>query len=371
MDPVICLHYLHLLHSRKIPVYIFSRLLAEFATVDALITLPKTRLQTLGFADDQIDVLQNPSAEIDSKPQVDKALEWSVSDQHHLLCFESKHYPGILREIDSAPPLLFVRGSLAALSERQFAMVGSRSASIYGKRNAYWMAQELSKAGLMITSGLAGGIDTKAHEGALSSGGRTIAVIGTGIDRSYPAGNKQLADRIADNGALVSEFPLGTPPYASNFPRRNRLISGMAEGTLVVEATIKSGSLITARLAMEQNRDVFALPGAIGSSGSRGCHHLIKQGAKLVEQPRDILDELGIGDGCTEHEDSKTKDKPIPSSESSLRSAVLEAVDRQGCLFQSILQECRLETQELSSQLIKLEADGLIHQQGGRYFRQG
>ena len=173
-------------------------------------------------------------------------------------------------------------------------IVGSRRASEYGGRNAYWMAHELSHAGLLICSGMARGIDTQAHKGALAASGATVAVLGTGIDICYPSANRKLAQQIAVNGALISEFPLGSPPRANNFPRRNRIISGMSLGTLVVEATAHSGSLITARLALEENREVFAFPGSVSSQLSRGCHRLIKEGAKLVEEPADILEELGM-----------------------------------------------------------------------------
>lgn len=368
MDGETCLYYLSLLHDTRVPTPVFSRLLQEFGSVAAIRSQPESALQKLGFDEEQVGILQNPLGESAGEPQVEAALAWSNQSDCHLLCYESAQYPELLRQIDVAPPLLFLRGEVSTLHRRQLAIVGSRSASLYGKRNAYWIARELGQAGLVIDSGLARGIDTQAHEGALSAGGKTIAVIGTGIDRIYPARNKSLAARIADNGAVVSEFPLGTAPYASNFPRRNRIISGLSEGTLVAEGNIKSGSLITARLAMEQNRDVFALPGAVGSSGSRGCHQLIKQGAKLVEGPEDILEELGLSavhDAVPSSNASRNKRRG-----DSRTTRVLRAVDTEGCLFQSIQSECQLPLQELNMELIKLEADGLIQLQGGRYFRQ-
>jgi DNA processing protein len=234
------------------------------------------------------------------------------------------------------------------------------------------MAQDLTRAGLQICSGLASGIDSKAHEGALDSGRKTLAVMGTGIDRVYPSRNKTLAQRIVENGALVSEFPMGTPPYSSNFPRRNRIISGLAGGTLVVEASIKSGSLITARLAMEQNRDVFAMPGPVSSPQSRGCHQLIKQGAKLVEEPTDILEELGvIHQSVRTVNEDPCAGKREAKSEPESKFIALKAIDHQGCLFQAIQSECELSIPELNTELIKLEAAGLIRQEGGRYFRLG
>jgi len=370
MDPNTSLYYLTLIDSKKIPIPVISKLLREFGSAKTLMELPRSKFQELGFDNTQIELLHSTNGNAGCKRSTQVALEWAGKEWNHLVCYESQHYPSLLREIDSAPPILFVRGSLSALAGKHFAVVGSRKASIYGKRNAYWMAQELSKAGLQICSGLASGIDSKAHEGALDSGGKTIAVIGTGIDRVYPSRNKKLAQRIVENGALVSEFAMGTPPYSSNFPRRNRIISGLATGTLVVEANIKSGSLITARLTMEQNRDVFAMPGSVASPQSRGCHQLIKQGAKLVEEPADILEELGVVDQelSITSEDTRAR-KLAAKSESVSKFAALKAIDHQGCLFQAIQGECELSVPELNAELIKLEAAGLIRQEGGRYFR--
>ena len=243
MDPTTCQYYLQLLHGGKIPVPVLSRLLREFGSMKTLCAQSESTLKNLGFDDTQISHLRGGNGSVDSQQQIEAALEWSNHSENYLLCYESEYYPALLREIDSAPPLLFVRGSVSVLSERLLSVVGSRKASVYGKRNAYWIARELSKAGLHIGSGLAGGIDTKAHEGALEGGGKTIAVVGTGIDRVYPARNASLADRIVAGGALVSEFPLGTPPYPSNFPRRNRIISGLAEGidTVAHRTAIEEG----------------------------------------------------------------------------------------------------------------------------------
>jgi len=372
MDSDTCQYYLRLIDSKKIPIPIISKLLREFGSAKALKEQPRSKFQDLGFDNVQINLLSSVSTTIDTQRSTQLALEWAGKQGNYLVCYESEHYPALLREIDSAPPILFVRGLLSALAGRHFALVGSRKATIYGKRNAYWMAQELSKAGLQICSGLASGIDSRAHEGALDSGKKTIAVIGTGIDSVYPSGNKKLAQRIVENGALVSEFPIGTPAYPSNFPRRNRIISGLAMGTLVVEANTKSGSLITARLAMEQNRDVFAVPGPVASPQSRGCHQLIKQGAKLAEEPADILEELGVVPqfARTTSEDTCAGKLGIKSGPVS-KFVALKAIDHQGCLFQAIQGECELSIPQLNAQLIQLEAAGLIRQEGGRYFRLG
>lgn len=362
MDLLSCHYYLRLAHSKSVAVKVFSRLLREYGSVRAIQALESIKLEAMGFDKTQIEYLTTNQCPSDVQRRVDAALEWNERADNHIIGFESAQYPALLREIDCAPPLLYVRGSVSALHSNLLAIVGSRKATHYGKRCALWMSQELGRAGLNICSGLAVGVDTKAHEGALAGGAQTIAVLGTGIDRRYPAANRKLADEIIGNGALLSEFPLGMPPYPSNFPRRNRIISGLAQGTLVVEAKLKSGTLVTARLALEQNRDVFALPGPITSPQSRGCHSLIQQGAILVEKPEDILQELGIKDGREPNDTGST----TGSEETSI---VLRSVDRQGSVFQAIQNESRLRSQDLHSELIRLEIEGFIRQEGGRYFR--
>ena len=224
-----------------------------------------------------------------------RALDWSALPGNHLLSWDDPDYPRALLDIGEAPVLLHYKGRRELLNAPAIAMVGSRNASPSGIKTAEEFAEALASAGLTVISGLALGIDAAAHRGGLLAGprgGSTVAVIGTGIDRIYPPRNRELAHRLAEQGGILSEFPLGTPPAAGNFPRRNRLISGLARGVLVVEAALGSGSLITARLAGEQGRDVFAIPGSIHSPFSKGCHKLIKDGAKLVESAQDVLEEL-------------------------------------------------------------------------------
>lgn len=219
--------------------------------------------------------------------------DWlAEGDGRWLMHCEAADYPSRLRALNDAPAVLMGMGRRALLNDPQLAVVGARHASREGMRNARDFSAELSRAGLTITSGLAHGVDTAAHEGGLEGVGSTIAVVGTGLDRVYPAANRALAHRIAEQGAIISEFPLGTAPRAANFPRRNRIVSGLSAGILVVEAAERSGSLITARLAAQQGREVFAIPGSIHNPMAKGCHRLIKQGAKLVECAQDILTEL-------------------------------------------------------------------------------
>ena len=224
----------------------------------------------------------------------ERDLSWLAEEGHHCLLADDDRYPPLLREIPDPPPLLFVLGDCSALGSPQLAVVGSRNPSPGGARLAAGFAGDLARRGITITSGLALGIDAAAHRGALAAGGLTVAVAGTGLDQVYPQRHRSLQeDILSGGGAMVSEFPVGVAPMAANFPRRNRIISGLSRGTLVVEAALRSGSLITARMALEQNREVFAVPGSIHSPLARGCNALIREGAKLVETIDDILEELG------------------------------------------------------------------------------
>lgn len=224
--------------------------------------------------------------------RVDEALEWAEEPNQTLLGLGFEGYPDYLAQSSDAPILLYVKGSVSLLSDPQMAIVGSRHASKLGVSSAKDFAHYLSDQGLGITSGLALGIDTAAHQGGLLGIGKTIAVVATGLDRIYPARNKELGHQIVEQGSMISEFPLGSKPLTYHFPRRNRIISGLSVGTLVVEAALNSGSLITARMALEQGREVFAIPGSINNPQAKGCHQLIKQGAKLVESGSDVLEEL-------------------------------------------------------------------------------
>jgi DNA processing protein len=224
--------------------------------------------------------------------QLALSLAWLDQPGNHLLTMQDPGYPAALAQIPDPPPLLYLKGRPQLLAAPMLAIVGSRNASLQGKANAEVFAHALSRAGLTIVSGLALGIDAAAHQGALDGGGATVAVIGTGADIVYPARNRALAHRIAEEGCIVSEYALGTPPLSHNFPRRNRIISGLSAGVLVIEAAAQSGSLITAQLAASQGRDVFAIPGSIHSALAKGCHKLIKEGAKLVESAADVLEEL-------------------------------------------------------------------------------
>jgi DNA processing protein len=230
--------------------------------------------------------------EIPDRDSLERTFEWAAQPGHTIITLADPGYPPQLLEIPDPPALLYVRGDTSLLTRRSLAIVGSRNATPQGEANAERFAKRFSDAGITIVSGLAVGIDAAAHRGALAGQASTIAVFGTGIDVIYPPRNEQLAEQIAARGTLVSEFPIGAPPARENFPRRNRIISGLARGVLVVEAAISSGSLITARTAADQGRDVYAVPGSIHSPLAKGCHALIKQGAKLVESAEDVLSEF-------------------------------------------------------------------------------
>ena len=267
------------------------RLIQQLGSAEAVFNVSGQLLQTTGLKAPVIEAIQSPSADTLAGAELD--LKWYTSSaQRHILTPEHEHYPALLTDIDTTPPLLFAVGQTALLTDPQLAIIGSRNPSREGRDNAYAFAAYLTEHGLTITSGLAEGIDATSHQAALESGGATIAVVGTGLDMVYPSQNRKLAEQISQSGLILSEYPIGTKPLPQHFPRRNRIISGLSVGTLVVEATLKSGSLVTAKHAMEQGREVFAIPGSIHNPMARGCHQLIRQGAKLVETAQDILEEI-------------------------------------------------------------------------------
>ncbi len=288
---------------------------------------------------------------------LDTAGEWLADPLNRILNVADAEYPQALLNISDPPLLLYVKGRLDLLNHAALAIVGSRNATVQGLRNAEAFALSASEAGLCVISGLAQGIDAAAHRGGLKAAGSSLAVVGTGLDKVYPASNRELAHQLAQQGCIISEFPLGTPPLPANFPRRNRLISGLSLGCLVVEASLQSGSLITARMALEQGRDVFAVPGSIHSPQSKGCHHLIKQGAKLVESAQDVLEDLGYN--------PKSTAPDSPPSHPLFNYLDFEPVDAE-----TLAQRSGLTIAELSAILLQLELDGLVTSlPGGRYQR--
>ncbi len=301
----------------------------------------------------------------DCEREVEAALAWAEQPGNHIIALADAAYPQALLRAADPPVLLYAKGRCDLLNRPAIAIVGSRNATRQGEATAEHFASALSAAGLTVVSGLALGIDAAAHRGALPGRGSTIAVIGTGADRIYPTRNEELARQIAEQGVVVSEFPLGTPAVAANFPRRNRLIAGLGRGCLVVEAAERSGSLITARLAAEAGLEVFAIPGSIHSPLSKGCHQLIKQGAKLVERAEDILEELRW--------EAAVAGAPAPATAMPADPAAAGLLDAMGydpCNLDVLAGRTGLTADRLLAMLLPLELDGHVAQlPGGRYQR--
>ena len=288
------------------------------------------------------------------------ALRWLDEPGHGILTLSDARYPPLLRCIGDAPTMLFLRGDAACLTGSFLAVVGSRHPTRPGEETARSFARALSRHGLGIVSGLAVGIDAAAHRGTLEAGGVTVAVAGHGLDTVYPRRHRDLAEQIAATGALVSEFLPGTPPLREHFPRRNRVISGLSLGVLVVEAAVRSGSLITARLAGEQGREVFAIPGSIHNPMARGCHRLIRQGAKLVETVADLVEELGwSAGGAVLGADAGEAPAPLPELDADYVT-LLDAMGHDPATVDALVQRTGLTPQALSSMLLSLELRGIV-----------
>ena len=323
----------------------------------------------MGLSDAACAALESPDPAV-----LELDTHWLAQAGHRLIPYSDPGFPARLQGAGACPLVLYCIGDAELLLRPQLAIVGARTATAQGLRDAEDFALHLVQRGLVVTSGLALGIDAAAHRGALRAGGATVAVCGTGLDRVYPARHRQLAHEIAAHGALVSEFAPGTPPRAEHFPRRNRLISGLSLGVLVVEAARESGSLITARLAAEQGREVFAIPGSIHNPLTRGCHQLIRQGAKLVEQVDDILEELGDAVGAW----LRTQRKPDPDPEAAAgiepptaaASSLLNAFGDTAMTLDELLAGSGLEIARLHQQLLELELEGRVAATAdGRYQR--
>lgn len=356
-----------------------SRLMAIDSATN-LVQYSSKSLQAIGLKEEQIIFIQKKSAQ-----EVDAALTWHSRPNQQILTPFSTRYPPLLKEISSYPPLLFVRGKIEVLSRPQIAIVGSRNASAEGLQSAQDFAQDFVRAGLVVTSGLALGIDGYAHNGALSADGETIAVLGSGLDKIYPSRHQGLAQRIIENGALVSEFRPNAQPRAEHFPRRNRIISGLSVGVLVIEAAQRSGSLITARYALEQGRDVFALPGSIYNSNSQGGNRLIQSGASLVQNAQEVLDEVNVlVDWSVEHDVSgklshqyllercHNMQQPIAfdaERSTSIYAALLEHIDTKITAVDVIAQRANIPIHELMMQLLELELTGDITATSSGYIK--
>ena len=344
-----------------------GKIMTRLLTIDSaenIIQYSTDRLRSLGLSSAQVTYLQQPI-----NKEVEKCLEWQQENElNTILSLTNPLYPKLLSEISSPPPVLFVKGEALTLSEPQVAIVGSRNASLEGLDCAKQFARSIVQHNYVVTSGLALGVDGYAHHGAIEAKGKTIAVLGSGLEKIYPAKHRSLAHRVIDNGALVSEFRPDAPPRADNFPRRNRIISGLSTGVLVVEAAERSGSLITARYANEQGREVFALPGSIQNPTAQGSNGLIKSGAKLVSSPEDIFEEIGALTECAiSHQPSLfeqeviTEQLPFPE--------VFATVGSEATPVDIIAERCQMPVHEIMMQLLELELQGFITAVPGGYIK--
>ncbi len=339
-----------------------QNLVARFGDLTSALAQSANRLTEAGLTEQQAETVVAPDEDA-----ISATAEWLEADGHRLLVLGEDAYPELLARIDDPPPFLYVNGDVDALHLPSLAIVGSRNPTKGGERNAFDFAEHLAGNGFVVVSGLAQGIDTAAHRGAVASGGATVACLGHGIDRVYPAANRELAHGIVAKGALVSEFPLGAPPDRRHFPQRNRLISGLSLGTLVVEAAKRSGSLITARLAGEQGREVFAIPGSIHNAMSRGCHQLIRSGAKLVESADDIVAELGHWISHLSQPEADAETAAVEGLNDEQKD-LLNIMGHDPVSIDSLVEGSGLTIDQLSSMLLILELEGRVEKlPGGQY----
>ncbi|MEM6640500.1 MAG: DNA-processing protein DprA [Pseudomonadota bacterium] len=363
-------HWLRLLYARAMSPLELDALRNTVGGLPELCALSMPALIELGISEAAAKRLASPD-----NAQLECDLAWLERDGRTLLTCDDPAFPSLLRRLPDAPVALYAVGDTSILALPQFAMVGSRNPTPTGRDTAVAFSTHLARVGLSIVSGLATGIDAAAHEGALAAGGHTVAVCGTGLDIIYPARHRDLAIRIARDGLLLSEYPVGSPARAHHFPQRNRLISGISVGTLVVEAARKSGSLITAQRAVEQGRDVFAIPGSIHNPLARGCHQLLREGAKLVESAEDILSELApLVQAHVAPEDPAEQgvltpdDKPSEIENDPDYTRLLNALDHDPVSVDKLIERTALTADAVSSMLLILELEGRISPvSGGRY----
>lgn len=358
-------YWLALSLATNLTAHRFHELIKKFGSPKSVLESDNFTKKSLGLSDTVTQYLLEPNWQ-----RVDAHLAWAEKDPDHtIIPFIDPRYPQQLREISDPPPTLFVRGQPETLLQPQIALVGSRNPTPMGRETAFAFAQALTDAGLTITSGMALGIDAASHRGALEAKGRTIAVFGNGVDVIYPSSHRKLASEIAQHGALVSEFPLSTPSIAAYFPQRNRIVSGLSLGTLVVEAAARSGSLITARLATEQGREVFAIPGSIHSTTAHGCHILLRNGAKLVETAADILEEIAQ---FLPLFTSKSTKRSYNNSQNHLDEEILkllECVGFEATSVDTLIKRTGFCVERVTSALMMLELEGLIYSTPAGYSR--
>lgn len=343
-----------------------AALLRQFGSVSEIVDQDAASLKQAGLDERRRNTVIRPDEAL-----MARELKWLDRAGHSIVNRHSDDYPGLLAQIADPPTLIYVAGSCDMLHLPGLAIVGSRNPTRGGISNAHDFAGDLGGAGFCIVSGLAQGIDAAAHRGALTAGAATVAVLGHGMDRIYPRQNHRLAADIVESGAIISEYPLGSPPRRSHFPQRNRLISGLSLGTLVIEAAKRSGSLITARLAAEQGREIFAIPGSIGNPMSRGCHQLIQQGAKLTESAADVVAELGpLTDHLMQNAISHVQHNNFDKIHDNDYKLLIDTLGHDPATIDELVENSGLTIEQVSSMLLILELEGAIESlNGARYSR--
>jgi DNA processing protein len=326
---------------------------------------PRELARLLAFHSPREVLQQEASLVVDDvlKREVERDLSWLSTEDHHLILLQDDDYPAALKQIHDPPFFLFAAGDRSVLTsyDERVAIVGARKASGYGLKQAMSIAETLARHSVLVVSGLALGIDAAAHEGALAAGEATVAVLGTGCEQVYPRRHWRLAERIQQSGLLLSEFPLGSPALPAHFPRRNRIVTGLSSATVVIEAALKSGSLISAKLALAEGREVMAVPGLVTNQQARGCHQLIRDGALLIESADDVLKELGIGTG-----DSLDLSLGVQGLTPE-QEKLLDLVRAGPVSMDTLLSDLELPIEDLTVALVMLEVMGLVHSEGGRF----
>lgn len=361
-----CAPWLALGRIRGVGGVSFKKITARFADPAAVFRASAAELAEIeGLHRELIHSIAN----FNDWAEIDKEIQRARAAGVKMIPFSDAAYPASLRAIADPPPLLYVKGELRDNDSRAIAIVGSRSASDYGRRIARDLARGLASFGFTVVSGMARGIDGMAHESALQAGGRTLAVLGSGVDRAYPPEHEMLYRRISENGAVISELPMGARPVAFNFPARNRLISGLSLGVVVVEATEKSGSLITASLAAEQGREVFAVPGEAGASRSRGSHRLIRQGAKLVETVEDIIEEVAPQLSRRNGDAAPASARSLPENSGPAARQIFALLKETSLQVDQVIEQSGLPAPQVLQVLLDLELQGFVCQTPGKIYR--
>ena len=361
-----CAPWLALGRIRGVGGVSFKKITARFADPAAVFRASAAELAEIeGLHRELIHSIAN----FNDWAEIDKEIQRARAAGIKMIPFSDAAYPGSLRAIADPPPLLYVKGELRDNDSKAIAIVGSRSASDYGRRIARDLARGLASFGFTVVSGMARGIDGMAHESALQAGGRTLAVLGSGVDRAYPPEHEMLYRRISDSGAVISELPMGARPIAFNFPARNRLISGLSLGVVVVEATEKSGSLITASLAAEQGREVFAVPGEAGASRSRGAHRLIRQGAKLVETVEDIIEEIAPQLSRRNGDAAPASARSLPENSGPAARQIFALLKETSLQVDQVIEQSGLPAPQVLQVLLDLELQGFVCQTPGKIYR--